>query len=120
MLRRTAKVIRSHQQSYVDPITIQVGDMVEASGKEDSWNGWIWIWCTNLQGKSGWVPKSYVELSGSTGRALYDYSAIELSVNSGEEVVIEKEESGWVWCVKRDGKRGWVPLENIEVITASS
>jgi uncharacterized protein YgiM (DUF1202 family) len=120
MTEYMAKVTKSHQQSYADPITMRAGDTVEISGKEDNWNGWVWIWCTNQQGKSGWVPKSYVELSGSTGRARCDYDAIELSVSVGEEVLIEKEESGWVWCINRDGKRGWVPVENIEIAASSS
>ncbi|HZR38787.1 MAG TPA: SH3 domain-containing protein [Ktedonobacteraceae bacterium] len=110
-------VIKDHQASYPDPIVMHAGETLEVSGKEDQWNGnpdWTFIWCTNEQGKSGWVPKTYVELAGVTGKARHDYNAIELSVTVGEKVVAGQEESGWVWCTNMHGKSGWVPIENIK------
>ncbi len=106
-------VIKEHQATYPDPITMRAGDTVELSGKEDSWNGWIWIWCTNQQGKSGWVPKGHVEQIGDIWRARFAYDAIELSVHVGEELTVDKEESGWAWCTNQQGESGWIPVENI-------
>ena len=49
----------------------------------------------------------------NSGIMLQDYEATELAVSIGEELKIEKEESGWVWVTNKEGKKGWVPLENI-------
>ena len=38
-----------------------------------------------------------------------DYDATELSVRVGEELLIQREESGWLLCENRAGQRGWVP-----------
>ena len=46
---------------------------------------------------------------------LQDYEATELNVSTGEELKIEKEESGWVWVSNKEGKQGWVPLINIKI-----
>lgn len=110
---RTGRVITDYQAVYPDPITMRAGEALEMSGKEDNWNGWIWVWCTNQQGKSGWVPKGYVEQTGTTVRARFDYEARELSVSVGEELIVEKEESGWMWCTNVHGKSGWVPAEHV-------
>jgi len=65
---------------------------------------------TNPQGKSGWVPQSYIERSGNTGTMHFDYSTQELTVTAGEIVTGAKEESGWAWCTTQQSKSGWVPL----------
>ncbi len=112
--RQRGRVIADHQASYPDPISVQAGEELYVSGKEDNWRGWIWLWCENSAGKSGWVPRGYVERRDEKHVARYDYDAIELSVRAGEEVTLEKEESGWFWCVNQAGKSGWVPAEKIE------
>jgi hypothetical protein len=45
-----------------------------------------------------------------------DYDATELSVEVGEKLTMGEEESGWAWCTNREGRRGWVPLEHLEVL----
>lgn len=42
---------------------MRAGEELVVNGKEDAWNGnvnWIWVWCSNAEGKSGWVPEEYV------------------------------------------------------------
>ena len=46
---------------------------------------------------------------------LQDYEATELTVFIGDELVIEKEESGWVWVSNVEGKKGWIPLKIIKI-----
>jgi len=69
---RTCRVITDYQATYADPITMRASETVEFEGKEDNWNGWIWLWCTNSKGKSGWVPKSYLEQIDTLWRACVD------------------------------------------------
>jgi len=45
---------------------------------------WTFIWCTNSNGNSGWIPISA-------------YSTRELAVSTGEVVITETTESGWSW-----------------------
>ena len=82
--------------------------------RESEWAGWVW--CTNRDGKSRWVPEAYVERTGDTCVMLRDYEATELSVGVGEALVISgEEESGWIWCTNQAGQRGWVPGDNVRV-----
>jgi uncharacterized protein YgiM (DUF1202 family) len=111
---QTYCVIKAHTAVYPDPITMQVGDIIDVSDKEDDWQGWTWVWCTNQGGKSGWVPKGYVIQDEGVWRARYDYSAMELSVEIGERVEVLQRESGWVECTNDRGARGWVPAENVD------
>jgi hypothetical protein len=115
--RRLCRVISDYQAVYPDPIAMHAGETIEISDKEDLWNGradWVWLWCTNSQGKSGWVPKTYLEQEGTKGIARFDYTAIELSVHVGEELVAEKEDNGWLWCTNSPGVSGWVPCDNVD------
>ena len=43
------------------------------------------------------------------GVILTDYSAAELTVMEQEELLVAHEESGWLWCMNRQGDSGWVP-----------
>lgn len=115
------RMIAPHEASYPDPIAFRSGERLEVSGREDAWGGrpeWVWTWCSDPRGKSGWVPKGYVavEGDGESGRALRDYNSAELSVAEGDAVVVEgEEESGWFWCrAEATGERGWVPAANVE------
>ncbi|HEX6555708.1 MAG TPA: SH3 domain-containing protein [Ktedonobacteraceae bacterium] len=115
---RICRAIAGHQASYPDPISMEAGEIVDISEKVDEWNGnpnWVWIWCTDQRGKSGWVPKTWIDLNadGKTGTARYDYAATELTVAVGDELVVEGEGSGWLWCTNRQGKSGWVPADNV-------
>ncbi len=112
-MQQVGRIIKEHKAIYPDPITMHMGDVIDVSDKEDTWNGWIWIWCINQQGKSGWVPKSYVEYRDGIWKARYDYTALELSVSIGEIVTVMQEESGWLWCINQSGEKGWVPAESV-------
>ena len=112
-------VIRDYQTQFLDPISLQGGETLIVSEKVDYWNDnpeWVWLWCTDERGKSGWVPKNAIDFDadGKTGTARYDYSARELSVAAGDEVVVERKESGWFWCTDQQGRSGWVPVDHIE------
>src|SRR6266567_2493069 len=88
MSEQTYHVIKAYQTQYPDPLIVHACDTLEIS-KEEPWDdnpACIWLWCTNPQGKSGWVPQSYIERSGNTGTMHFDYSTQELTVTAGEIV----------------------------------
>jgi len=110
--QQICRVIFAYQLAYPDPLVISAGEELTIGEKESEWSGWVW--CTNQDGKSRWVPEKYVERKGDTGIACYDYEATELSVSVGEELIMGKEESGWIWCTNQEGQSGWVPADHVE------
>ncbi len=106
-------VISDYKSPYTEPLKIRKGEILQIGDKESEWHGWVW--CIKKDGNERWVPKNYLDIQGSSGIMLQDYEAKELTVSVGEELKIEKEESGWVWVSNKEGKKGWVPLENIKI-----
>ena len=116
--QRKCRVITDHQALYTDPISVKAGEPLTISEKVDYWNGnpdWIWVWCTDARGKSGWVPKGLIDVhaDGTIGIARYDYTATELTVAVRDELVVGREESGWLWCTNSQAKSGWVPADHV-------
>jgi hypothetical protein len=87
------------------------GDRLTVGNKESRWEGWLW--CTDEQGQSRWIPERYLEVRGDVAIALRAYDATELTVKEGERVTGGELESDWFWCISLDGQSGWVPLENL-------
>ena len=71
-----------------------------------------WIWATGTAGRSGWVPEHFLSIEGDRGRALRDYSALELDVAEGTLVIVLEEVLGWA-LVETDRRSGWVPLSHL-------
>ncbi len=110
--RQICRVVYAYQSSCPDPLVVSAGEQLMIGAKETSWSGWVW--CTDRHGKSSWVPEKYIERGGNTGTAICHYDATELSVNVEEELIMGEEESGWIWCMNREGQWGWVPADCIE------
>lgn len=104
-------VVSDYQSAYPDPLIISAEDRLRVSDRKSEWPGWLW--CTTRQGKSRWVPQSYLAREGDMALVLEDYDATELSVRAGEDLAATKEESGWLWCTNQRGQSGWVPAENL-------
>jgi uncharacterized protein YgiM (DUF1202 family) len=112
--QRTCRVVADYESPYTVPCAFSAGEGLTISQRESEWAGWVW--CTNREGKSRWVPEAYVERRGDTCVMLCDYEATELSVRVGEELLVSgEEESGWVWCTNQAGQSGWVPGDNVRV-----
>ena len=114
MKTKFCRVISEYRSPFPDPLKLHKDEMVKIKEKESEWQGWIW--CITKNGKEGWVPENYIEIQGKNARLLQDYDATELNVDVGEKLVIEKEESGWVWVSNEENRKGWVPLENVELV----
>lgn len=114
------RVTTTYTAQYADPISFARGETITVTERAEPWrdnSAWMWVWCEDARGKSGWVPEGFFERRGEgagAGVGLRDYSAVELSVAQGERVTVEDEVAGWLLCVTDDGRRGWVPLECVE------
>ncbi|MGB3905715.1 MAG: SH3 domain-containing protein [Anaerolineae bacterium] len=108
----TYRVIKAHRCPDPDPLIVRKGDRLRFERRETEWAGWIW--CTDSSGKRAWVPENWVEIEGDSCVMKRDYNAIELSVEVGEALTVEFEESGRAWVTKDSGESGWVPSEHLD------
>ncbi|MBU1937484.1 SH3 domain-containing protein [bacterium] len=113
-IKQLCRVITAYDSAYPEPLIFRKGEELVITDKESPWAGWIW--CMNRSGESRWVPENYVNRKGKTGTMRCDYDATELTANIGEELIIEKEESCWLWCTNKKKQRGWIPAECVEDI----
>lgn len=114
MKGKKCRVIEDYKSPYTELLLIRKGETLSIREKESEWPGWIW--CTNKEGISRWVPENYLEIQGTTGKAKQDYNATELNVKTGDELIIKEEAAEWFWVVNQQGKRGWVPIRNVQII----
>ena len=89
-------------------------DLVRVGKKESEWPGWLW--CTDEEGKSGWVPESHLQVQQDVARVLCDYDAKELTVTIGQELEIVGEENDWLLCRTCQEEIGWIPRENVLIL----
>ncbi|EHS0389644.1 hypothetical protein KUQ09_001223 [Salmonella enterica] len=121
-LRFTA--IDSHLSEYPDPISFTRGTSLIVHEKyegEDEWDNWFY--CTMPDQTGGWVPGQILDRDEGTNRGLAkeDYTARELEVKKGDEVLGQKSLNGWMWCERpSDAQSGWVPLSLLQKHTAEN
>lgn len=57
-------VIENWQATYADPIRLESGDPVYLTGRQDNWNGHIWLWARSVSGLEGWIrifaPRTWI------------------------------------------------------------
>jgi uncharacterized protein YgiM (DUF1202 family) len=112
---RQGLVVASHSASYPDPLMVRIGEKVRIVAKTSEWPGWIW--CVNSANRGGWVPETYLmRKDDRNGVILTDYSAAELTVAEQEMVLVQQEESGWLWCTNQEGDSGWVPAQCVQIV----
>jgi hypothetical protein len=120
--RWVGRVTTPYAAQYAEPIAARAGEALIVTDRVDHWDGrqdWVWVWCTDPRGKSGRVPAALIEGEGAHAHARRDYSAAELFVAAGAEIAVEREESGWLWCIDAGGNAGWVPSANVARITSA-
>ena len=125
------RVTRPYQIQYPDPLRVAAGDRVSVGNQQREFPGWKW--CKAVDGRAGWVPVELLlddsaDASATTGSAaaataavstapeailLRDYSAAELAVQPGEEVMIEDARHGWLLVRNARGEGGWIPQSHI-------
>jgi hypothetical protein len=112
-MAETYRVVKSYHSPYMEPLNLQKGERLKWEPRECEWPGWIW--CTTEGGETRWVPESWVKKEGDHCVLQRDYTATELSVESGEALTVEFTEAEWGWATKEGGQKGWVPLEYLEL-----
>lgn len=108
---RRYRVVTGYRSAYPEPFVVPAGEVLTCGDRESEWPGWIW--CTNREGESRWVPEAYLQRQGEQHLALCDYDAAELTVQSGQDLVATEEAGGWHWCTNQEGQSGWVPAEHL-------
>lgn len=98
----------------VIPMNLKVGDIVKLGeeAKEDKWKGWIYATKDSIE---GYVPMQIIELLADKnyGKIKEDYTAKEISVKTGDDIIKIKCLNGWAW-VRKESEEGWIPEEVIE------
>lgn len=109
-----ARVVRDYRAQYANPIRFAAGEVVALGERDTEWPAFIWT-TTLTDGNAGWAPFDWLKpLGDGRAEALHDYSAQELDVDAGDDVVLHHELGGWWWCERADGHCGWVPSEYME------
>lgn len=106
-------VIENWQATYAEPIRLDAGEPIFLTGRQDSWDGHIWLWARSAAGLEGWIPDSLVAQGAAGPFARENYTAVELTCQTGQVLAGEKEMHGWVFCRSQDGSAGWVPRRNL-------
>jgi uncharacterized protein YgiM (DUF1202 family) len=101
-----------HKVEYSDPIEIASGEKVSVGREDDEYPGWKW--CKAPDGREGWIPIEFLSNEGTETSILHDYSARELAVQPGEEVIVEDARHSWLLVRNARGERGWIPERNTE------
>lgn len=108
-----ARVIRDYHTQYANPIRFAIGEIVTLGARDTEWPAFIWT--ITADGNAGWAPFDWLKpLGDDRAEAMRDYSAQELDVAIGDDVVLRHELGGWWWCSHADGRCGWVPVEHLE------
>lgn len=109
MERGPARVVADHEIPTRPPLRVAPGDEVRVGDRDDTWPAFVFV--TTGAGGSGWVPERHLGDARPAAVVVAAYDTQELAVTEGDavEVTADDPESGWSWCVARDGRAGWVP-----------
>lgn len=105
-------ITKDHLDLAPDPVKAVRGDRVTILQHESrpEWKGWIR--CSLAGGKAGWISESYLDMDGARAVLNQDYDAREVEVRVGERIELLREDHGWTWIRRVDGREGWIPSQN--------
>jgi len=106
------RIRREYKVQYPNPIRVAAGERVMVGEEDQGFPGWRW--CKAHDGREGWVPVELLSGEGEKAIMLDNYSARELGVQPGEEVLVEDARYGWLLVRNAQGERGWIPATHIE------
>lgn len=110
------KVIKSYPSPYPVSIVFRQGENVRIGRKFEDDPDWDnWFWCEGEHDNHAWVPAQYIDRSGESGTLNTAYDARELTVSKGQIVETFQEINGFAMARDSEGRRGWVPLKNLEL-----
>jgi len=108
---RTTRVAVGYASAYPVALVVQRGARLTVEPRPSEYPGWVW--CRDSRGTGAWVPEAFLEITAGVALATTDYDSTELTVASGEEVQVLGEVAGWAWCKHRDGRKGWLPADQL-------
>jgi hypothetical protein len=109
---RKVRVAFAYRPEYPDPIQVTSGETVAVGREDDEFPGWSWYKASD--GGEGWIPVELLSSRAAHAVVLAAYSAKELAVERGEELVVEDARHGWLLVHNRKGEHGWIPQRNTE------
>ncbi|MFD2257741.1 SH3 domain-containing protein [Luteolibacter algae] len=96
-----------YEETNSRALHLSAGQEVTSGPADKTWPGWIWA--SNADECSGYVPASILEPLGEDRWAvLEDFDPTILNVKRGEKVSSIRQVHGWHWCKNHDGSEGWV------------
>ncbi|MBT9371405.1 SH3 domain-containing protein [Rhizobium sp. CSW-27] len=110
------RVIADWQASYPDPIRLAKGEPLALSGRTDLWEGHLWLWARDREGREGWVPDTLVDHGSGGPVAAFDYCAMELTCRQDEVLSGGRQLNGWIWCRAAGGAEGCVPAAHLAAV----
>lgn len=111
-MQSEGRVVRSHRNTFDDPIKLEAGKEVTTLDRDTEWIGWLW--CKTASEMHGWIPEAYLERNGDTAVLMVDYDATEPTVEKGDMLTVLGEESEWIWCRTWQGDQGWILKKCVE------
>lgn len=118
------RVTAPHRSEYPNPLVLKQGDPLTIGELYQGPENWDhWIYCSTAEHAGGWVPEQIIEHlpQAGTGRAMEDYSALEMDVDVDDRVRGNRVLNGWCWCLRpQDGAQGWVPTSKLSPLPSKA
>lgn len=114
MPRDKYRVVKAHEASFPYAMVAGEGDVVTVGKEDPEMPGWFW--CKDANGVEAWIPRTHIDIEDGRGVLNQDYNSIELDAQPGETVQFLGESLGWVECLNREWKYGWIPRDKLERI----
>jgi uncharacterized protein YgiM (DUF1202 family) len=111
---RKVRIRLEHRIEYRDPILVEAGETVNVGREDAEFPGWKL--CKASDDREGWVPVELLSGEGAEATVLQDYSAREIEVRPGEEVIVEEARHDWLLVRNGQGERGWIPASNTDLL----
>ena len=114
MLRaKTAQVLRENVPPEDMPLTLKPGDRVHIIRSHPERPGVVWA--EDGMMSAGWVPVAVLDAPSGSARARAEYCSQEVAVQPGDTVHLLWEGNGAWWCENRDGDRGWLQADALQI-----
>ena len=114
MNRPLYKVTKDHKASFLDALIAEIGDKVKVGSEDPEMPGWYW--CEDKRGMKAWIPKTHLDLEDNEAVFNQPYNSIEHTAEKGEIVQYLGESLGWIECLDKKWRYGWIPSDKLEKI----
>jgi hypothetical protein len=106
-MRQLYKVIEEHKATFDYAFLANPGEEISLGKEDTDMPGWFW--CKNKAGLEAWIPETHINIHGETAVFNQPYNSIEHNIKTEEIVQYLGESLGWIECLDRKWKYGWIP-----------